>query len=70
MLTWNRYTCRYGRGHIECRYSHKYTAISAVLSFILMGNLLFAGLVSVPMVVLQMYLIFDEYVLNDRMRVQ
>ena len=59
-----------GHRHIECRYIYKYTAISAVLSFTLMGNLLFAGLFSAPMGVLWMYLIFDEYVLNDWMRVQ
>ena len=38
MLTWHRYTRRYGHRHIECRYIYKYTAISPVLSFTLMGK--------------------------------
>ena len=32
MLTWHRYTCEYGHRHIKCRYIHKHTSISAVLS--------------------------------------
>ena len=57
MLKWRSYTCRYGHRHMECRYIHKYTANSAVLSFTLMGNLLFAEPFSAPMTVLQMCLV-------------
>ena len=52
MLMWHRYTCGYGHRHIEWGYIHKYTAISPVLSFTLMVNILFASVLSAPMVVL------------------